>query len=125
MAYAVLTFVTSVNAYLSIGKNPLALSGIIDNWRGTPIVDIKTTDELTCPSGYSPMYSRYWPGTKAGCNCNGVIKVDDGGCGSGCVSIKSQDREDIAKFYGKKICIKRSGTNIMKAVRPSIDNPSV
>lgn len=78
MAYSMACFITSVQAYTAIGKNPLALSALIHNWVSTPIVDIKTIDDNTCSSGYTQMISRKWPGTKAGCNCNGNISIKEG-----------------------------------------------
>ena len=121
-AYAIIAFITSVNAYSTIGKNPLALSGIINNWRDTPIIDIKTTTSDSCPSGYSQMFTRYWPGTKEGCNWNGEIKVKSGKCGSGWTDIDSQLKTEYTYFYGKKIWVKRSGSNIMKAIRIDKDS---
>ena len=116
-AYAIIAFITSVNAYSMIGKNPLALSGIINNWRSTPIIDIKAMTTETCPSGYTQMFVRYWPGTKEGCNCNGKISVKDGKCSDGWSTVATQSKIEYADFFERKIWVKRSGSNIMKAVR--------
>lgn len=116
VVYAVTCFWTSVNAYRSIGKNPLALSGLIHNWRATPITDIRTQDGR-CTSGYEEMIVRRWPGTKAGCYCEGKVTVSDGSCPNGCEEIHAQGPVTINRFFGKTICVKRSGTDIMNAVR--------
>jgi len=67
VAYAVTCFYTSVRAYMFIGKNPLALTSLIHNWRSTPIIDIKTQNG-PCTSGYTELIERTWPGSKEGCN---------------------------------------------------------
>ena len=103
VAYAVICFVTSVQAYNAIGKNPLVLSGLIENWRSKPIVSIKTQDVGTCSSGYTEMIDRRWPGTRAGCNCNGEISVKNGNCGSGCTEIPAQRPVPITNFFGKTL----------------------
>ena len=71
----------------------------------------------TCPSGYTQMFVRYWPGTKDGCNCNGKISVKDGKCSDGWSTVAAQSKIEYADFFDRKICVKRSGSNIMKAVR--------
>jgi len=66
VAYTVTCFITGLEAYSKIGKNPLALTNLIHNWRSTPITDIKALDGDVCKNGYTPMLTRYWPGTKDG-----------------------------------------------------------
>lgn len=111
-----------MQAYSAIGKNPLALSSLIQNWKATPIVSIKTQDNPPCSSGYTEMITRRWPGTREGCDCNGEITVKGGSCGKGCNTIKAQKPVHITNFFGKTLCVKRSGSNIMKAVRPQEDD---
>jgi hypothetical protein len=112
-----------LKAYTAIGKNPLALSSLIHNWRETPIIDIKAVTG-SCTSGYTPMIQRKWPGTKTGCNCDGSISLKSGKCPKGCEDVESKSPIEITKFFGKTICIKRSGENIIKAVRPDPNDPT-
>lgn len=63
---------------------------------------------------------RYWPGTKRGCACdnNQTIYQTDKECGKDCIEIKREEKIQINTVFGKKICVNRSGSNILNAVRP-------
>lgn len=86
-----------------------------------PITDIKAVTG-SCTSGYEEMMVRRWPGTRAGCYCNGEVTVKHGSCGKGCEDIEGQAPVEITRFFNKTICVKRSGVDIMSSVRPKENN---
>ena len=123
VAYSFTCLITGCLAYSHIGKNPLALSNLISNWKTLPITDIKAIEGDVCTNGYQPMITRYWPGTKAGCDCDGTI-TEGNDCGSDCTTVKAVSKIMMSNFHESKICIKRSGKDIINSLRPNPDDPT-
>lgn len=53
-------------SYNNVGKKPLALESIWENWEMNPIIEIRVMDH-NCPSDFEPMFDWMWPGSYSGC----------------------------------------------------------
>lgn len=129
LVFAIIIMIMAIVAYNGLSDKGDAILDFQNNWKLSPIVDIKTSDS-TCPEGYSSLLNTRWPGTDTGCDCTHMLwsvfsskKVYRGYCGShrrddGCVNIWSTSSKSLEFLDSYRICGKREGPSYYKLPMP-------
>jgi len=99
-------------SYFATSFNNNFLVKLSKNWKNSPIIDIKETNDSSCPSGYSILSFDDWPGTISGCICSGKINPQLT-CGKNCQKIDSIPSSPFNTWNSKLFCVRRLGNNYL------------
>jgi hypothetical protein len=95
-------------SYFATSFNNNFLVKLSKNWKTSPIIDIKETNDSSCPSGYTILSFDYWPGTRSGCICSGIVTPQES-CGKKCQGIDSTPSSPCNIWNSKQFFVRRLG----------------
>lgn len=134
---SIVIMILAIVAYTNLNDKGDAILDFQNNWKLSPIVDIKTSTSA-CPEGYGSLLQSRWPGTDTGCDCThrlislfGSNKVyrgichDGNGRGDGCVTVWSKSSKPLEFLGDYRICGKREGPAYYKLPMPEMSGTTV
>jgi len=72
MVYSGVSIYLTARSYGALSTSVSNFSDVTNNWQAKAIMNIMTTSNFNCPSGYEDAYPTSWAGTADGCFCGNV-----------------------------------------------------
>ena len=105
---------------------------IVNNWESPMVTDVQVSNGTSCPSGYSAIHSKTWPGTLATCSCpyqdgfGNFFNITEGACtttqlSTNCTTNLERNEVQFNLWKNSKVICAQKGTTTFKEASGACD----